>query len=113
LNAEQVSKIKRGYEDHIEMINKLAALLVLKQQPSSPAGALTGQEAPKYEHRRADPTKPPTPAERSGQITPEEAAIEAEKFGGQAAPKTGKKRYEPPAPMGTRGGLSGNLPYGV
>ena len=116
LTDKQISKVKRGYSDHLEMVHKLAALLVMKQQPGMASAALGGQQEPTHEQRRADPTRPPTPAERAGQITPEEAGRRAEEGGGTAAPATGKKPYKPgrsPGPMGVRGGVSGNLPYGV
>ena len=112
LTEKQVNKIKRGYEDHVEMINKLAALLVLKQQPSGPLGATTGQEAPAYEHRRADSSQPIRPAERRGQVTPAEAGRQAEEAGGQAAPATRKQPHrqpESPDPYGDLPGLPGSL----
>lgn len=97
LNREDVSKIKRGYADHLEMVNKLAALLVMKQQPSTsgPGAALGKPQEPTHEQRRADPSQPQRPGERYGQITPDEAGRRAVAAGGTAAPKTSKQPYRP------------------
>lgn len=82
-NAGQVSKIKRGYSDRIRMMNKLTALLIKNQKPSTPLGAMDQPQKPAYEQRRPTdaegrPTRELTPFERSGgQITPEEAARKA------------------------------------
>ena len=124
LTDQQVNKVKRGYDDHLEMVHKLAALLVMKKKQAGeamPNAALTPGQEPTHEQRRAtdaggQPVGPATPAERAGQINPAEAGRRAEEAGGRAAPATGKKPYvKPPRTggMGTRGGLSGNLPYGV
>lgn len=110
LNSEQVNQIKRGYVDHLQMVNKLAALLVMKQQqsvPSGPSAALSPQEEPTHEQRRADPSQPPRPAERAGQITPDEAGKRAKAAGGVAAPKTGKKPYRERRAPDILGGASG------
>ena len=123
LTDQQVNQVKRGYDDHLEMVHKLAALLVMKKQQAGeamPNPALQPGQDPTHEQRRAtdaggQPVGPASPAERAGQINPAEAGRRAEEAGGTAAPATGKKPYREPrrSSMGTRGGLSGNLPYGV
>jgi hypothetical protein len=94
LSNEDLNKVKRGYADHLFMVNKLAALLVKRQQAGGPSAALSAPEAPTHEQRRADPTKPARPAERAGQITPGEAARRAEEGGGTAAPATKRETYQ-------------------
>ena len=107
LTKEQVEKIKRGYQDHIEMIHKLGALLIMKNQPTMPMGATTGEQEPTHEQRRADPSQPYTPAELSGQITPAGAAAK----GGRAYGPDEVPKLETPEQRKSRIGPDPGDPY--
>lgn len=82
LTDEQVTKVKLGYSDHLEMVHKLAALMVKKRQQlggGMPNAALLAGQEPQHEQRRAtdaggQPVGPLTPHERLGQLTPAGAA---------------------------------------
>jgi hypothetical protein len=114
LTDEEVGQVKRGWADHLLMVHKLAALLVMKKQKAGgvmPSAAMSAQQEPTHEQRRVDPSKPTTFAEEYGQITPEEAGRRAEEAGGTAAPKTGLAPITDPNPeYPSRGSVSGRKP---
>lgn len=121
LSDEQVTQVRRGYSDHLEMVHKLAALLVMKKQQAGeamPNAALTPGQEPTHEQRRATDAggQPVGPAgtfgERHGQISVSEAGRRAEEGGGTAAPATGlQSTSKRSVTEGARDLLSGKFPY--